>query len=51
MFSKSLLRSDVEYITMEYMLGRKIDYIKSSYYKNNPTDLRQKYFKGLKNIY
>jgi len=50
MFQRALLNSGVEYLAVELMLGHKIDNIKSAYYKNNPTSLKEEYLKGLKNI-
>ena len=50
MFRRALLESDVEYLAIELMLGRKIDEIKYAYYKNSPQILKKEYLKGLKKI-
>jgi integrase len=50
MFRTALLKSDVEYLAIELMLGHKIEYIKLAYYKNTPEILKKEYLKGLKKI-
>lgn len=50
MFQRALLISDVDFLAVELMLGHKIDNIKLTYYKNNPTALKTEYIKGIKNI-
>jgi len=50
MFRTALLKSDVEYLAIELMLGHKIDDIKLAYYRNSPGILKKEYLKGLKKI-
>jgi integrase len=50
MFRTALLKSDVEYLAIELMLGHKINDIKLAYYKNTPELLKKEYLKGLKKI-
>ena len=50
MFATTMYENDVEFISVEWMLGHKIDNTKAAYFKNNVEKLKEHYLDGLEGL-